>query len=320
GSGPAGGGRSPASEHCRRRPRPDLRHSAGRRGGAPASPGGRPGRIGRFHSSVAALVAGGRGGGAGRGAAGAGQLHRRLVRHLQDQRAHLADLAAGGRGAEAGRRRLSGGRLDPARRRHRRRAGAARPIRRSAVPALRAGGRCAPGPAATSHRGPGGAGSGGSRPLKTKEPAMRRTIPVALAALLLSAGALTACQEPRPAVPEKADATPSAAAATAEAMPMAGQAAPAFTLVDAEGTQRSLADFRGRTVVLEWTNEGCPYVQKHYTGALQALQREAVDQGVVWLTIISSAPGTQGYVEGEQARAWRERTNGAATHLLLDPT
>ncbi|KQW82029.1 alkyl hydroperoxide reductase [Brevundimonas sp. Root1279] len=103
-------------------------------------------------------------------------------------------------------------------------------------------------------------------------------------------------------------------------MPMAGQAAPAFTLVDAQGVQRSLADFRGKTVVLEWTNEGCPYVKKHYSGAMQALQRAAVADGVVWLSIISSAPGTQGHVEGEAARQWRDRTKGAATHLLLDPT
>ena len=136
-----------------------------------------------------------------------------------------------------------------------------------------------------------------------------------------SALALVDCQ-PQAAAPEPADAPAKAAPATAQAgsTPMAGQAAPAFTLVDAEGTQRSLADFRGKTVVLEWTNEGCPYVQKHYTGAMQALQREAVADGVVWLTIISSSPGTQGYVEGEAARQWKTRTNGASTHLLLDPT
>jgi peroxiredoxin len=145
---------------------------------------------------------------------------------------------------------------------------------------------------------------------------MKRLTAVAFAALIVGA-----CQ-PQTAAPEKAEApaTPAATAATAAAAPAAGQAAPAFTLVDAEGTQRSLADFRGRTVVLEWTNEGCPYVKKHYTGAMQALQREAVADGVVWLTIISSAPGTQGHVEGEAARQWRARTNGAATHLLLDPT
>lgn len=140
---------------------------------------------------------------------------------------------------------------------------------------------------------------------------MRRLTAVAFAALILAS-----CQQ-QAAAPEKAEAP---AVATPAAAPVAGQAAPAFTLVDADGTQRSLADFRGKTVVLEWTNEGCPYVQKHYTGAMQALQREAVADGVVWLTIISSAPGTQGHVEGEAARQWRTRTNGAATHLLLDPT
>ncbi len=107
-------------------------------------------------------------------------------------------------------------------------------------------------------------------------------------------------------------------AETAEAL--AADMAPAFTLVDAEGVERSLADFRGRTVVLEWTNEGCPYVQKHYeAGAMQALQREATGDGVVWLTIISSAPGQQGFVEGDAAREWQSRNNAAATHLLLDP-
>ncbi|MDP3378284.1 MAG: redoxin domain-containing protein [Brevundimonas sp.] len=107
-------------------------------------------------------------------------------------------------------------------------------------------------------------------------------------------------------------------AETAEAS--AAEMAPTFTLVDAEGVERSLADFRGRTVVLEWTNEGCPYVQKHYeAGAMQALQREATGDGVVWLTIISSAPGQQGFVEGDAAREWQSRNNAAATHLLLDP-
>lgn len=144
---------------------------------------------------------------------------------------------------------------------------------------------------------------------------MKRLTIVAFSAL-----ALTACQQ-QTAAPEPADApAPAATTAEAGALPMAGQAAPAFILVDAEGTQRSLADFRGKTVVLEWTNEGCPYVKKHYTGAMQALQREAVADGVVWLTIISSSPGTQGHVEGQAAREWKSRTDGAATHLLLDPT
>lgn len=138
---------------------------------------------------------------------------------------------------------------------------------------------------------------------------MMRILTAASAALLLAA-----CQQPASA-PEKTDA-PAAGAATASAT----RTAPDFTLIDADGVQRSLADFRGKTVVLEWTNEGCPYVKKHYTGAMQALQRQAAADGVVWLTIISSAPGTQGFVEGAEARAWKAKHNAAFTHLLLDPT
>lgn len=146
-----------------------------------------------------------------------------------------------------------------------------------------------------------------------------KRLTIAAFAAPLAALTLAGCQQ-QAAAPEPADATATPATAEAGAPPMAGQTAPAFTLVDADGTQRSLADFRGKTVVLEWTNEGCPYVKKHYTGAMQALQREAVGDGVVWLTIISSSPGTQGHVEGEAARQWKARTNGASTHLLLDPT
>ncbi|MGH7028383.1 thioredoxin family protein [Brevundimonas sp.] len=141
---------------------------------------------------------------------------------------------------------------------------------------------------------------------------MFRALTVASAALLL----LAACQQQPAAAPEKAAA--STAATPAVAGP--GDMAPAFTLVDAEGVQRSLADFRGKTVVLEWSNEGCPFVKKHYSGAMQALQREATADGVVWLTLISSAPGAQGHVEGEEARAWKAKHKAAFTHLLLDPT
>ena len=141
---------------------------------------------------------------------------------------------------------------------------------------------------------------------------MIRMLTVASASLLL----LAACQQQPAAAPDKA--VPVATETTAVAGP--GDMAPAFTLVDAEGVQRSLADFKGKTVVLEWTNEGCPFVKKHYSGAMQALQREATADGVIWLTIISSAPGTQGFVEGEEAKAWKAKHRAAFTHLLLDPT
>ena len=93
------------------------------------------------------------------------------------------------------------------------------------------------------------------------------------------------------------------AAPAAHAAPVVGQAAPAFTAKDADGKTRSLSEFNGKTVVLEWTNDGCPYVQKHYkSGAMQGLQKSAAKDGVVWLTLISSAPGKQGYLEGPSRR------------------
>jgi peroxiredoxin len=109
-------------------------------------------------------------------------------------------------------------------------------------------------------------------------------------------------------------------AAPAVAAPVLGQPAPAFKAVDASGKTRSLADFKGKTVVLEWTNNGCPYVQKHYnSGNMQGLQREAAKDGVVWLTMISSAPGMQGYLTGPQARQWKGEVKAASADVLLDP-
>ena len=111
------------------------------------------------------------------------------------------------------------------------------------------------------------------------------------------------------------------AAPAAHAAPVVGQAAPAFTAKDADGKTRSLSEFNGKTVVLEWTNDGCPYVQKHYkSGAMQGLQKAAAKDGVVWLTLISSAPGKQGYLEGVQAKGWKATNGAGSTSLLLDPT
>ena len=140
---------------------------------------------------------------------------------------------------------------------------------------------------------------------------IRKLIMVSAAAALLAA-----CQQAE--APANPAPTETAQVQTAIAGP--GDMAPDFTLVDADGVSRKLSDYRGKTVVLEWTNEGCPYVKKHYTGAMQALQREATEKGVIWLTIISSSPGTQGYVEGDEAKAWKAKYNASFTHLLLDPT
>lgn len=104
------------------------------------------------------------------------------------------------------------------------------------------------------------------------------------------------------------------------AAPAIGQPAPAFQVKDADGKTRSLAEFKGKTVVLEWTNEGCPYVQKHYnSGNMQGLQRQAANDGMVWLTVISSAPGMQGYKEPAEAKAWKAKAKAAPAAVLLDP-
>ena len=99
-----------------------------------------------------------------------------------------------------------------------------------------------------------------------------------------------------------------------------GDPAPAFEELNSAGRKVSLADFRGRTVVLEWTNDGCPFVQKHYdSGAMQALQASAGKDGVVWLSVVSSKPGSQGYVMGAQADRLTTERKASPAHVLLDP-
>jgi peroxiredoxin len=99
-----------------------------------------------------------------------------------------------------------------------------------------------------------------------------------------------------------------------------GDLAPDFKLTDTSGREVALSDLRGKVVVLEWTNHLCPYVGKHYgTGTMQALQRDATGQGVVWLTIISSAPGLQGHVTPAEADKLTADRKAAPSHVLLDP-
>lgn len=99
-----------------------------------------------------------------------------------------------------------------------------------------------------------------------------------------------------------------------------GQPAPNFIAADARGKPVRLSDFRGRTVVLEWNNPGCPFVQKHYSsGNMQKTQAAAVQQGAVWLTINSGAPGKQGYMTGVEALAFEKKEKAKATAYLLDP-
>ena len=109
-------------------------------------------------------------------------------------------------------------------------------------------------------------------------------------------------------------------AAPAFAAPAVGQPAPAFVAVDSKGQQHKLADFKGKVVVLEWTNNECPYVKKHYGSSnMQNLQKQAKQAGVVWLSVISSAPGEQGHVNGAQADELTASRQAAPTAVLLDP-
>lgn len=99
-----------------------------------------------------------------------------------------------------------------------------------------------------------------------------------------------------------------------------GDAAPAFSEVNTAGKTVSLADFKGKTVVLEWTNNGCPFVQKHYNSKnMQNTQAAATADGVVWLSVISSKPGAQGNVTPAQADKLTTDRGAKPTHVLLDP-
>ena len=106
----------------------------------------------------------------------------------------------------------------------------------------------------------------------------------------------------------------------AGAAPQIGQPAPDFTTLDSRGNPVQLQSYRGKTVVLEWTNADCPYTRKHYSsGNMQSVQGLAQQNGVVWLTVISSAPGKQGYVNGPAADALTQSHKAVPAAVLLDP-
>ncbi len=111
----------------------------------------------------------------------------------------------------------------------------------------------------------------------------------------------------------------SGAAAKADDLAV-GARAPDFTAVDSDGVEHTLSDYADGTVVLEWTNHGCPYVKAHYdSNNMQELQAEATADGVTWLTVVSSAPGKQGYVDGAKANALTDDRGASPTAVLLDP-
>jgi hypothetical protein len=109
-------------------------------------------------------------------------------------------------------------------------------------------------------------------------------------------------------------------AAPAAAAPVVGKPAPNFVAADVNGKPVRLSQFRGKTVVLEWNNPECPFVQKHYgSGNMQKAQAAAAKDGVVWLSINSGAPGNQGHMSGAEAKAFLAKAGARPTAYLLDP-
>ena len=109
------------------------------------------------------------------------------------------------------------------------------------------------------------------------------------------------------------------AAGTAQAASATvGQAAPDFSATDALGITRKLSDYKGKHVVLEWTNPGCPFVVKHYGGNMQALQKEFTAKGVVWLSVNSTSKDAFDYLEPAKLMAWKAEKKGSASAMLMD--
>jgi hypothetical protein len=110
-----------------------------------------------------------------------------------------------------------------------------------------------------------------------------------------------------------------AAAGFAQAAPSVGQPAPDFTLKDTTGKAVKLSDYRGKYVVLEWTNPGCPYVRKHYnSGNMPATQQDALAKGAVWLSINSTEKSSWDYMEPAKLTAWQKERKAAPSATLLD--
>jgi hypothetical protein len=145
--------------------------------------------------------------------------------------------------------------------------------------------------------------------------ASRTTVGLSSCALFLALSLTLGCGQAPP--PAAAPATqPEAVAAPA---PAAAEMAADFELVDSLGKTHKLADYRGKFVVLEWVNHGCPFVVKHYgSGNMQSLQKRFVDSGVIWLSICSSAPGKQGNMTPDEWNQAIAEKGSAATAVLLD--
>jgi peroxiredoxin len=108
--------------------------------------------------------------------------------------------------------------------------------------------------------------------------------------------------------------------ASVVAQAVVGSPAPQFTATDSHGQTHNLNEYRGKYIVLEWHNHDCPYTKKHYvSGNMEGLQKQWTEKGVVWFTVISSAPGQQGYMTDAEENAYLEQMHAAPTAVLMDP-
>ena len=139
-----------------------------------------------------------------------------------------------------------------------------------------------------------------------------------LLGLSIALAACAAPDDPEPA-PDLDTVLADAPATPDVASPEPGNRAPDFTLVDTDGTSHTLSQYAGQVVVLEWLNYDCPFVGKHYGGGnMQALQAQAEEDGVVWLSVVSSAPGEQGHASPDSMNARTEAEGGRQRAVLLD--
>ncbi len=111
------------------------------------------------------------------------------------------------------------------------------------------------------------------------------------------------------------------AAAPAATQAEIGKPAPDFKGIDTYNQVQTLSQYKGKTVVLEWTNPDCPFVRKHYdSGNMQALQKAATADGVIWLSVVSNAKGKEGYLDALDSNKWMKEKNSVPTARILDPS
>lgn len=147
----------------------------------------------------------------------------------------------------------------------------------------------------------------------------RPALALTLAVAIFAACAPTDEAPPEPAAPAVVTSATEEPASDEPAAP--GDPAPDFTLTDTNGRTHRLADYRGKTVVLEWLNYECPFVRKHYeSGTMQGLQERYTGREVVWLSVVSSAPGEQGHFSNEEMNRRTRAHNAHQTAVLMDPT